>query len=568
MKKPSARSVARAGLRSIVGSSALAGAVVLALGCSEGNAEKSWSSLATCLAGKSASGTVVERFQTVRLLQLASPANPPKDAWPTRCAPLADELFAALPTSGSGSMLRRKLADRSGCKEEKGSCKFVVDPSLLAITTELWESAKDSGLAVTEPAAGVPVPEVPAAPLFDAKSWKSFSAKPVRISGPAVASEGRALVVLKPERGRARPTACEFSDGFSKLRCLEANPKMPELPAHTLEVVNDAQGVFAAGLTEKGLVAYDLQTGAESQVRGRARQLIRDGVAVEPFAKADATAQPPPGGAPPAVKEEGFIAVRLKGGKAARDVKLPIANGVGDPISVGDHIVYLTRTGDGVALNAKGLPGGLKNEAVVNGPFSGAFHTCVKGSAVAVATYAGRSGLGGAKATAPDGKTQLTLALFRDGVWGKALEASFPFDRAYESDLVCTENGASLTWVRNIEGGVQVGRVDCAATGCTTSDVKLPGVDSKWWWLAAPIGDKVLMLWRSTFGETRQRFAALSELPAAKDTLVFDSPDFGGPNAGELSPVIGDGVALLIFRGEQPVALHAGRDGALRLLAP
>jgi hypothetical protein len=93
-------------------------------------------------------------------------------------------------------------------------------------------------------------------------------------------------------------------------------------------------------------------------------------------------------------------------------------------------------------------------------------------------------------------------------------------------------------------------------------------VESKWWWSVAPLGEKMMVLWRSGLGETRLRVAPLAELASAKDTILFDSPDFGGPNAGELSPVLGQNAALLIFRGEQPVALHVARDGAARILSP
>ncbi len=38
-------------------------------------------------------------------------------------------------------------------------------------------------------------------------------------------------------------------------------------------------------------------------------------------------------------------------------------------------------------------------------------------------------------------------------------------------------------------------------------------------------------MWRSSLGETRLRVAPLAALPTTKDVIVFDAPDFGGPNA-------------------------------------
>jgi hypothetical protein len=50
--------------------------------------------------------------------------------------------------------------------------------------------------------------------------------------------------------------------------------------------------------------------------------------------------------------------------------------------------------------------------------------------------------------------------------------------------------------------------------------------------------------------------------------IAFDAPDFGGPNAAELTPVYSDDAALLIFHDEKPVALQVGAEGSVRVLAP
>jgi hypothetical protein len=143
---------------------------------------------------------------------------------------------------------------------------------------------------------------------------------------------------------------------------------------------------------------------------------------------------------------------------------------------------------------------------------------------------------------------------------------------------VCTKSGASLAYAQVVDGGVQVGRLDCTVTvkgnadvqgiGCKTSEVKLPSVESKWWWAVGPLGDKTLVMWRSSLGETRLRIAPLAALATAKDSVVFDAPDFGGPNAAELSPVYSDDAALLIFHDEKPVALSVAAEGSVRVLAP
>ena len=103
--------------------------------------------------------------------------------------------------------------------------------------------------------------------------------------------------------------------------------------------------------------------------------------------------------------------------------------------------------------------------------------------------------------------------------------------------------------------------------GCKASEAKLAGIDTQYVWTTGAIGEKTLFLYRSTLGETRLRVASLAELPNAKDTIVFDTPDFGGPTTGELRPLLSEQAALLIFSGEQPVALRVGGDGAASIVA-
>jgi hypothetical protein len=566
--------------RTAFGVSAIGTVAGLVAGCSADEAPKAWSALSTCLAGKSAQEPLAARFKQLRLIQLGSnPKNAAKDAWPARCNRYADTLYAALSTSGTPALLRRQMQQKFGCSDDKATCNIPNDPAFPTMATDLWTAAEGAQLKA-EAAADVPAPEAAPPPLLDERSWKSFSDKPAALSGPALTPDGRAVLVLKSREGRTRPKACEFAAGFGKVHCVEANAQVPELPGQTVELVNDEKGLFASSLTEKGLVAYNLQTGETSDVRGMGRRLIRDGVTVEKGAKDDLNAPPAmplPGEKPkkgakaakgkPTVKEEGFIAVELKGGKAGKDVKLPIKATVGDPIAIGNQIVYLNPVEGGAELVAQSLAGGrLKPMATLKGQFSGALHSCRKGDQLAVAAYGGRAGQQTAKATAGEGKTQLSLAIFQNGAWSKTLEATLPFDRVYDSDLVCTKSGVSLTWVKPDENGVLVGRIDCSADGCKAADTKVAGLESKWWWAVGPVGDKVLLLWRAAFGETKARVAPLAELGSAKDTLVFDSPDFGGPTAGELSPLFADDAALLVFRNEQPVALQVGSDGTPKLI--
>jgi hypothetical protein len=393
-------------------------------------------------------------------------------------------------------------------------------------------------------------------------------------------------VALKPAEGRARPIACEFSKGFDKVRCVNGSDKIPEGPAHAFEIVNDVNGLYVAGLTDTKLVAYNLETGETSDVRGRTGRLVREGVVAEkplaedvsggpdPLAKA-AKAKPgkaksmfqKPAGAVP---DEGFVGVELKNGNASKQVKLGIESPVGHPITLGNHILWLSPAEKGVELGVKSLRGGrLQTATPLKGNFSGAFHTCQAGDGYALATYAGRSGQGSAKATGGDGKTALTFTTFQNGSWSKPAEATMPFERAGDSELACTANGASVAWMKADKGSAQIGRIDCTADGCRSNDVTVPGLDSTYLWAVGTLGEKVFVLYRSALGDTRVRIAPLAELPNAKDSVLFDTSDFGGPTTGELQVLTNETAALLIFRGEQPpVALRLGNDGAVRVLTP
>ncbi|HEV8550206.1 MAG TPA: hypothetical protein VGQ57_14280 [Polyangiaceae bacterium] len=571
------------------------GPIVL-VACGDDAAGKHWSELATCLAGPAASAPVAERVPKLRQAMLANPpAANAKDAWPKRCAPFADELYASLDNSGKPAMLKRKLHERFGCTDTKGSCAINEDSALISTTTELWEAAKDGELKV-EAAANVPAPAAGPPPPIDAKSWKSFSDKPLRVSGPVLTGDGRALIALKTTEGRVRPKACEFAPGFTKVRCVAANDKVPELPPQSIEIVNSDKGLFAAGLTDQGLVAYDLESGETSAVGGRTGRLVRDGVVVErankedigggpadptkPDAKAKggkAKAKPAPKPSKKAAMlskpkgaaaaDEGFVAVELTSGKAAKPVKLPLASPVGDPLTLGNQILALVPAEGGAEIAVKSLSHGhLKDGGTLKGNFAGAFHTCRHGDSYAFATYAGHSGQGSAKPTGGEGKTAVTFSMLDKGSWSKPSEATMPFDRAGESDLVCNANGASITWLKGDKTSTTVGRIDCKADGCKSSDVSLPGFDNMYLWAVAPLGDKVLVLYRSSLGETRLRLAPLADLPTAKDSVVFDVGDYGGPSTGDLGVLASDSAVLLLFRGDQPVALRVGSDGTVSVV--
>jgi hypothetical protein len=519
-------------------------------GCSSGgDAQKSWNELSSCIAGKAAAAELPERIKAIRQIQLGA-NSAGKDAWPARCAEYANALNQSISNSGPTAILKRKLAAKLNCSEEKTSCKLPGDNSLISTATELWEAAKSAELK-TEQAPSVAAPAPAAEPALDAKSFKSFSPAPLRVVGPELRADGTALLLLKAEAGRGRPRACEFSPGFEKVTCTSANGQMPELPLQNVMLARSPRGAFASALGEEGLVAYDLGTGVKSEVRGTEGKLVADGVAVE-------------GG----TGDGSFVAVTMKAGKAGADVKLPLKVPLNKPIVAGDQIIWLEQVDAGVEFVAKSLTAGrLRDAGKIKGPFSGPFHVCEAGGTLAVATFERHAGQHGAKPTAGSDKTQFAVTQFRDGAWTKALAATLPFARLIDSEIVCTKAGVALSWAHRAADGLEVARLDCTLDACIETKSKLPDVDSKFWFAAVPIADKVLIAWRSGLGEARYRVASVTELAKATDRLLFDAQDFGGPNAIDASEHASGDAALLLFKNDRPVAVRFAADGSARVLA-
>jgi hypothetical protein len=535
-------------------------------GCGGSDAPKAWNALATCLAGPAAGAPLVERASKLRAALLASAGTSGADAWPARCNRQAEALYSA---TGDVPQVHRVLKEQVGCKDDGAHCTFLGDESFLSTTGKLWDAAQAAQLKA-EPAADVAAPAFMPPPLADATSWKSFSAEPARVVGPVLNADGSAVLLLVKKEGSGRPRFCKLPAGLATLTCSDANASVPELPAQTVGLARDGRGVFAAGLTDSGRAAYNLETGERSDVHGKSPNLVSDGLAIEsgtePAAGPKGAAVAPGPQAPAQSSEKGFVAIEIAKGKSSRELKLAIEP-VGTPVTLGNQIVYVAGDGATASLEARAVTKGrLSNVASIKGPFVGALHRCSAGSGSALATFDGHDGQRSAKPTAGAGKTQFTIAFRSGDSWSKAQTATLPFDRALDSDLVCTSTGASIAWIRPTADSVEVGRLDCNADGCKTQTEALKGIESKWWGGVAPLGDKVLLLWRSALGETRSRVAALSGLASASDQLLFDSADFGGPVAGEPMQISTDTAALFVFITARPVALRIGADGKAALL--
>jgi len=553
---------------------AVAACVCLTAGCTNDQAPKAWNALSTCLAGDAANATLLLRIKQIRLIQLNNPSLPePKDAWPGSCVKYANDLYAALDTSGKPGMLRRTLEEKLSCAEGKSSCKLVNDETLIPVTTSLWERAKDAELPVAV-AAGVTKPKSATEPPISSQSWKALSDKPKRTDGPWLEPDGRALLLIKDQEGKGRPLGCELAKGFSKITCKATNASVPELPQQTVQLVAETSGIFAAGLLEKGMMAYNLETGSSFGVHGGTGRLMVNGLAVEDEVVPEEKAPQKPtkrgkGHAhEPASSAPGTVAVLVNNGKAGPSLKLPTQAPSIKPISLHGYAVWVEGAPDSTRLVMKNIVGGRLHDAGdFKATLKGSFHTCEGDGNVALAVW-DRKVASKAKAAEATGKSTLAITQLRGGNWSKPVEFTLPADRAAESELHCTKGGASVAWASRVDNGFEITRLDCTPDACKTSTAKLPGIESRWWWLLSPLGENILMVWRSSLGDTRMRLAPLASLASTPDKIMFDTSDYGGPSNTDATSIVSTEAALLLFRDELPVAVRIGQDGSFGVLTP
>ena len=80
-------------------------------------------------------------------------------------------------------------------------------------------------------------------------------------------------------------------------------------------------------------------------------------------------------------------------------------------------------------------------------------------------------------------------------------------------------------------------------------------------WLSATLADQLLLVWRTPVGDLRMRLAPLDQLPSAKDRLLMDTAEHGGPATVDLQAFIGHRAVVFLFRGLGLHALRIAADG-------
>ncbi len=520
-----------------------------AFGCSEsGNAAQAYSTLMLCVAGKGATAGPAERLQALRLLLLSYPNNTDgkPESWPGHCASHANLLYKSLDGSGEQAPLKRSMQSKLGCSEEKPACVINHETALIVVG-EMADAAKVAGLQVTE-IPGLKLPEPTVSPKLTLADWQPLHKDAAGLVGPEMAADGHVYFLQKTKGERTRPLGCTVT-ATEGLICTPSSDKIPPLPAQSVSLVTDDKELITTGLTEEGLAGFDIKTGNSVIVKGMPNNLLRDGVAVE---RGEA--------------DQGYVAIPLGQGKAQKPIELKSKVAIEQPRSLGQQVVWLER-GEPSRLVVKAKKGQrLVDEASLEGKFLGTLRVCRSGGTTTVFTYGEPSGQRGAKPTAGSDKTQLTATFRTDGKWSKPTEIELPFRRAIESGIVCREKSASLTWAETKESEVVIGQVVCTAEGCKIESSTLSNIDSRWWWSVGPVGDKVLVMWRSGLGEARMRLGTLGQLATTPDVVLFDDEVHGGPKVGEAAIAFMPEMALVFFKQAPPSLLGISSDGTAKLL--
>ena len=125
----------------------------------------------------------------------------------------------------------------------------------------------------------------------------------------------------------------------------------------------------------------------------------------------------------------------------------------------------------------------------------------------------------------------------------------------------CAGGSVTRTWLSPKGSVDEVHQVRCKAEGCSHSYARIRGLGVKNLWLATTLGDSVLLVFRGALGDVRMRMAPLAELGSATDTVIMESPEYGGPETGESHVLESAAAAMILFRGESLFGLRIGANG-------
>lgn len=537
-----------------------------------------WRGFATCVVGAPlGSGETPEA--RVRRIELARGAvadsATPGGEWPARCMGYADALYERLSAHDETADLRARMGRQLACAPELGSDARACKLGDLRTQVEgLWEAAGKAGLPVGAPLAeGVPAAPEPVPPLVDAKAFGVLGDDDAPIVDYDRLAGGAVRLLLHVGRDRLRVCDVPATGAAS---CRDVGEDAPGVPS----LVRGQGEPVIAGVVQKTIRAaerraFRVGAGQTTPVRfGRAGYLL-DGFDVERPGDTDAL-------------EHRLL--RVEGGVEVRSEELKLPAEASAPFVIGDRLGYVTsgdrgqsvvvwrklsRTEPSEATGGKPPPMAGDADAGADVPFVHAPRVCTVDPTASVAlfraSYAEELPAMTFLAVGAEPKTVRLAAgtpvpqaskPSDDG--DDAIDAPLASSMAAYETFVCTKDAAALTWRverRADQGGPVVNHLRCTPAGCTREEITPKNLTAQTFWVATDLGGKVLLVWRGRMGELRMRLAVPAELAEARDVIVMDSPDRGGPDTGDLGVAVHGDTAFLFFRGNGRNALRIRADG-------
>lgn len=128
-------------------------------------------------------------------------------------------------------------------------------------------------------------------------------------------------------------------------------------------------------------------------------------------------------------------------------------------------------------------------------------------------------------------------------------------------EVSCSGDAVTRTWIEELGDDTSVHQVRCTSASCVHEATTLRELGLKKAWVVTTLGGKALLVFRGELGDLRMRMAPLAELSRARDTVIMDSSDHGGPETGEPHVLATPRAVTLLFRGEGLFGLRITADG-------
>lgn len=520
----------------------------LSVGCDRGDSNKSWSEFSRCMVGDGVDqpAQVAARLRSIELTERQPPkAWDAKGQWPGRCEGYANALFSSLGNDTGAKLLKRSLKGQLGCDEETESpgCRFAPDGAILPAAAELWEAAATAGLKADATAA-VPVPKHDVS-LQSSDGWKPLVGKDYQVAGTHVTSSGHVRLLLKSPSGPL--TICGTTS--SGVECTVVPQDFPKLAQQSVKLLADDQAILS-GLTEQGRKAYAVSDGKEVGFRG-GEIAARDGVVVE---------QGEAG--------KGYLALLMSKGKVKAEASFdPKLASNGQPLGVSNFVTWLEGTPPDVKWQLHTVARNkLTQAASFSGDFSGYLHACTAGNTPGVAIWGRAEGERDAQRSS-GGDTSVHATFLRDGKWSAPVSGKMPFTRKLTAHR-CSDGQIELFWSGGKADELSVGRLICSADGCKEATSSWSSFEIGRWLAVGAAGDQMVALWTTKYGETRLRVGDPANFAEAKETVVFEGPERGGPVFRNTQNFVTRHGTYMLLTHEAPTLVRISESGEVTTVSP